>query len=234
MGKYYSVLTGVHPGIHGTWDEAKKQVDGFSKADYKSFKSYDEAKSWLKGKGAKSIKSFVQVDTPVEEEPDAVFDVSGDENPVQLFTDGSYDQSSEVYSWAYALVYHNRLLLTHSGKKHAGEDNMWQVSGEIEGVLQGLNACQVLKISHVTVDYDLINLQKWADHEWKARKPETKNYQNKVDEYRKMGLAIDFQKVKAHTGTKYNELADYLAKKELGIKKHDNLDSIRGMLGEDN
>ena len=37
-GKIYAVRKGRKTGIFQTWDETKEQVDGFSGAEYKSFK----------------------------------------------------------------------------------------------------------------------------------------------------------------------------------------------------
>ena len=36
--KYYGVKKGLVPGVYTSWDECKAQVDGFSGAEYKSFK----------------------------------------------------------------------------------------------------------------------------------------------------------------------------------------------------
>lgn len=36
--KYYVVWKGKTPGIYGTWEDCKKQIDGFTDAVYKSFK----------------------------------------------------------------------------------------------------------------------------------------------------------------------------------------------------
>jgi len=47
--KYYAVKKGQRPGIYTTWDSCQKQVIGYSGAEYKSFKSLDEAKAWLGG-----------------------------------------------------------------------------------------------------------------------------------------------------------------------------------------
>lgn len=41
--KYYAVKVGLVPGIYETWDECKKNVDGFPGAKYKSFSSKEEA-----------------------------------------------------------------------------------------------------------------------------------------------------------------------------------------------
>lgn len=45
--KFYAVKKGRKPGIYRTWDEAKKQVDGFSGAEYKSFSQITDATDYL-------------------------------------------------------------------------------------------------------------------------------------------------------------------------------------------
>lgn len=47
-GKYYAVAVGRKPGIYRTWEDCKAQTDGFSNAKFKSFKTEDEAKMYLK------------------------------------------------------------------------------------------------------------------------------------------------------------------------------------------
>lgn len=47
MQKFYAVKKGKKPGIYFTWNECKKQVSGYSGAQYKSFESEDEAKQYL-------------------------------------------------------------------------------------------------------------------------------------------------------------------------------------------
>lgn len=42
--KFYVVWTGRESGIYSSWDECKKQVDGFDGAKFKSFKTEAEAK----------------------------------------------------------------------------------------------------------------------------------------------------------------------------------------------
>ncbi|MBR5276591.1 MAG: ribonuclease H family protein [Bacteroidaceae bacterium] len=45
MGKkrYYVVWNGLVPGVYGTWDECRKQIEGVKQALYKSFATRDEA-----------------------------------------------------------------------------------------------------------------------------------------------------------------------------------------------
>lgn len=47
MAKYYAVRNGYHTGIFNTWDECKKEVSGFSGAEYKSFTKLEDAKAFL-------------------------------------------------------------------------------------------------------------------------------------------------------------------------------------------
>lgn len=45
---YYAVRIGRNPGIYMTWDSARKEVDGFKGADFKSFKNIKDAETYLK------------------------------------------------------------------------------------------------------------------------------------------------------------------------------------------
>lgn len=45
--KFYAVKKGRTPGIYRTWDECKKQTDGFSGAEYKSFTKITDATDYL-------------------------------------------------------------------------------------------------------------------------------------------------------------------------------------------
>ncbi|MDF7638140.1 ribonuclease H family protein [Lactobacillus sp. ESL0791] len=45
--KFYAVKKGRIPGIYRSWDAAKKQVDGFSGAEYKSFSKITDATAYL-------------------------------------------------------------------------------------------------------------------------------------------------------------------------------------------
>ena len=47
-GKYYAVRKGTVTGIFRTWEECKKNVHGYSSAEYKSFKTLEEAEAYMK------------------------------------------------------------------------------------------------------------------------------------------------------------------------------------------
>lgn len=46
--KYYTVWKGHHPGVFESWEDCKAQIANFKGAVYKSFKTFDEAKSAYK------------------------------------------------------------------------------------------------------------------------------------------------------------------------------------------
>lgn len=52
--KYYVVWEGKTPGIYTSWDECKRQVDGYPQAKYKSYESKSEAEAAMKAGAFKS------------------------------------------------------------------------------------------------------------------------------------------------------------------------------------
>src|SRR5680860_49859 len=42
--KYYVVWVGEKPGIYDTWEECQKNIYGYKRAEYKSFKTFELAK----------------------------------------------------------------------------------------------------------------------------------------------------------------------------------------------
>jgi ribonuclease HI len=63
-------------------------------------------------------------------------------------------------------------------------------------------------------------LSSWINKEWKTTSKLAQVY---VEKYKKITLenniAVSFEKVKAHTGNIFNEIADKEAKKALGLNK---------------
>ena len=71
--KYYVVWRGIKPGIYNSWDECKKQVEGFEGAQYKSFTDEDEAKRSFDGSyweitqlnGKKNLQELTTKEKPI-------------------------------------------------------------------------------------------------------------------------------------------------------------------------
>lgn len=192
MGKYYAVKVGRKPGIYSSWDDCKEQVDGYKGAIYKSFVSQKEALAFIGYEQKQEVGLLAYVD-------------------------GSFNQQKGRFGYGCVIILNNQVIERLAG---FGDDpnyvSMRNVAGEIAGSLIALDYALKNKYSEITIYYDYLGIEKWADGSWQANKPGTKQYRDRVQEYRKY-LKINFQKVLAHSGNRYNDLADSLAKKAVGI-----------------
>lgn len=191
--KVYAVRKGKQTGIFYTWDECKAQTTGFKGAEFKSFKTIEEANAYL----------------GITEAPAAV---SG----VRAYVDGSYDASNKRYSCGVVMLVDGKEILLKEAFTDAASAELRNVAGEIMGSETAIQYCLDNGIDSVTIYHDYNGISKWANDEWKANLDMTKSYKAFVREARKH-MTINFVKVEAHTGDKYNEMADKLAKSALGI-----------------
>lgn len=193
MAKYYAVKTGRKPGIYKTWDECKQQVDKFKGAIYKSFTSLDEANAFIN-------------EEKIEFESGLI-----------AYVDGSYNIKTKEYGFGCVIIENQNVIKEMYGK---GNDinyvSMRNVAGEILGSICAMEYAKNNGYQGICIYYDYEGIEKWANGMWKANKLGTQEYQRKVQSYRE-NLKISFVKVLAHSGDFYNERADLLAKKAVGI-----------------
>lgn len=194
MKKYYAVKKGRKKGIYLSWDECKKQVEKFSGAVYKSFSSLEEAKSFIE-------ETLETISTDC----------------LHAYVDGSYNITTKEYGYGCVIIYCNKVVNEYYGKGNNEQlALMRNVSGEILGSLRAMKYAKENNYNEITIYYDYEGIEKWANGLWKANKEGTIKYQQMVKEYRK-NLKINFVKVLAHSGNYYNDRADMLAKKAVGI-----------------
>ena len=194
MKKYYAVRKGRNPGIYLTWDECKNEVNSFSGAEYKGFGTEKEAKEYLMG-----------VSLQPESNSEAV-----------AYVDGSFSLELSMFSYGALIFYNNQELEFMKSFDDPELVSMRNVAGEIMGAQFVMQFCIDNKIKTLNLYYDYNGIEKWCTGEWKTNTPGTKSYSefyNKI----KDNLSVNFKKVKGHSGDKYNELVDKLAKKALGI-----------------
>ena len=94
---------------------------------------------------------------------------------------------------------------------------MRNVAGEIEGAKLAMQFCIDNHIEEIDIYYDYEGVEKWCTGAWKTNKSGTISYKQFYDEIKK-SVKVSFNKVKGHSGNKYNDVADRLAKDALGIK----------------
>ena len=88
-----------------------------------------------------------------------------------------------------------------------------QVAGELVAVKEALKWCVQHSISEVSIYFDYLGIEKWAAGEWKTNQPLTKDYARFV---RECPIKIRWRKVNSHSGDRWNDRADALAKKGAG------------------
>lgn len=209
--KYYAVAKGRVAGIYLSWAECKKQIDHFSGAVYKSFLTEEEAKEFIElASGGKETIEKKETDNIAKAQQ-----VSTKDHLV-AYVDGSYEHSQRKYAYGCALVFQDDVVTLNGSGEDQDYVSMRNVAGEILGSEQAINWAIEHGFSQVTIFYDYEGIEKWANGIWKANKPGTQRYQQFVKEKREK-ITISFQKVAAHTGVLYNEMADQLAKQALGL-----------------
>lgn len=207
--KYYAVKIGKSVGIYNNWEDCKKQVTGFSGAIYKSFPTLEEAKNYLNnGNIENEVNSFSLED--ISE------DISEDE--IVAYVDGSYKKDTLEYGYGVVLILKDDIIELFGKGENPEVTKSRNVTGELFGSIRAIGEAIRLKKKKITVFYDYQGISSWANGEWKCNLPLTIGYRDKIKEFRKE-IEILFVKVKAHSNDKYNDLADHLAKKSLGIEK---------------
>lgn len=78
--KYYAVQKGRVPGVYLTWEECKKQVDGFSGAAFKSFPAMEEARQFVKGAAGKPDVRAAETDADGRENSNGIEDCASQRN----------------------------------------------------------------------------------------------------------------------------------------------------------
>lgn len=212
--KFYAVKKGLTPGIYTSWADCHAQINGFSGAIYKGFATLEEAKDFVGGE-ARVFGEAEQMTLPLANEKTAAEDIQAKTEAV-AYVDGSYDVTTGSFSYGMVMFYDGKE--EHFSKKFENNDlaSMRNVAGELEGARAAMQYCLDKGIKSLTIYHDYIGIAAWCTGEWKAKQEGTMDY---ALFYRAASLSVDihFCKVKGHSGDKYNDLADELAKEALGI-----------------
>lgn len=188
--KYYAVRIGRNPGIYHTWDECKRETMGFKGASFKKFSTCEDAEAFI---------------NEIEEDKKE----SAEKDELVVYVDGSYRNSDKSHSYG-VYMFNDEEEYTYS-KRFFKDSDMRNVSGEIKGAMRAMEEAAKLGKKKIYLHYDYEGIRSWALGFWKTNKEGTIYYKNFYDSI-KDKLEVKFIKVEAHTGVKYNELVDKLAK----------------------
>ena len=188
--KYYAVRIGRNPGIYHTWDECKRETMGFKGASFKKFSTLEDAEAFI---------------NEIEEEKKE----SAEKDELVVYVDGSYRNKDKSHSYG-VYMFNDEEEYTYS-KRFFKDSVMRNVSGEIKGAMRAMEEAVKLGKKKIYLHYDYEGIRSWALGFWKTNKEGTIYYKNFYDSI-KNKLEVKFIKVEAHSGVKYNELVDQLAK----------------------
>ncbi len=148
---------------------------------------------------------------------DITSEFTGVDTEALAYVDGSYNIRSKKFGYGGILMRRDGTFETLQGSgTDASLASMRNVAGEIHGSMAAIRAAGKQGIKSITVFYDYMGIEMWADNKWKANKEGTIEYKAFISEMRN-SMEIRFQKVAAHTGVRFNELVDKLAKGSVGI-----------------
>ena len=199
--KYYAVANGYTRGIFLTWSQCEASVKGFPNAKYKSFSNLSDAEKYL-------INYIEENDKNVCEDNEVKDPFCSD---ICTYVDGSYNSNKKAYGSGVVIIKDEEVIKEMS---IIGNNSSWaemrNVAGEIKAAILAMNYAASKGYKSITIFYDYQGIESWATGEWKAKKECTKAYKEYFDEISKI-VDVSFIKVKAHSGDKYNNMADRLA-----------------------
>lgn len=203
--KFYAIKRGRRTGVFRTWEECSKNVSGYPNAVYKSFSNINDAKNYL-------------------------YDNTGESNrlgvaELSAYIDGSYDNNLKKYSYA-VIMFHNGKRMEYSRSESEEElVKLRNVAGELKAAMYVMEYALNNSIKSVDLFYDYIGIEMWATAKWKANHPFTIQYSSFSKKILDT-VDIKFIKIKSHSGNKYNEEVDFLAKEAIHIDEKNDLKNI--------
>ena len=215
--KFYAVRVGRAPGIYNSWDDCKAQIDGFSGATYKSFKTAAEAAEFMGwGESAKQVSLEMESNTVQKSSNNSSKNIEDIDLENVAYVDGSFNVATGEFSYGVVMFHNGEEITFNKSFSDPELASMRNVAGEIKGAEAAMEYAYKNGMKTLTIYHDYEGISKWPLKQWAANKEGTKAYQefyNNIKEY----VDIKFVKVKGHSGDKYNDLADKLAKEALGI-----------------
>ncbi|MBO6076765.1 MAG: ribonuclease H family protein [Fibrobacter sp.] len=188
--KFYAIKSPNESKIVMTWAECEKLTHGVKGVLFKSFGSRAEAEAWISG-----------MEAPV---PDGI----------RVFVDGSFSPDFPKSGWAF-VVTENDVEIARGSGITAFDAESRNIDGEVMASFQAMRWLDSNDKTG-TICHDYEGIARWAKGEWQAKSNIAKRYVAAAQPYLHR---VSFEKVEAHTGVKWNELVDKLAKEAIARAK---------------
>ena len=134
-----------------------------------------------------------------------------------MYVDGSFSVEKGNYSFGLVAVLDGKIIHEDKGQGFDSEAvALRNVSGEVFGAIMAVEFAINKGYKEVTIAYDYQGVESWALGTWKRNNRITSEY-HEFMQNRMKDIKIKFKKIKGHSGDKFNDMADKLAKEALGI-----------------
>lgn len=231
--------------LYETWDECHKAVNGVKgNKGYKKIKDRQSLFEFVSGKTGFSVEQIeVLVDISKFPQKDSLNnqeiptksdnDTTAEDNfpdILTIYVDGSFNNKTGAYGYGLVAVKNGTVLKEIAEAGHDQEfATQRNVAGEIMGAMMAVEYAKTMDADEIVICYDYKGIELWAvddsyegirshssEKPWKANNNYTQEYKACMLDDQKY-MKIHFKKIKAHSGDKYNDMADMLAKKAVGL-----------------
>lgn len=223
--RYYAVRVGRAPGVYTDVEEYRKQVDGFPNSVSMRFRSPKVAEAFVLGKTSKKEK----VKTESKDlTPDKVFAATSRAKQIEkrmrpsknvvAYIDGSYDEATLKYSYAAVIVKGNgeELLLCGIGQESQASP-VGSIISELAASASVMDWAKSNKIKAATIVYDCAAIVDAIKKDIRWPRPAERKYR-KIYHSVSEKAEIEFRKIQGHSGNRYHDIADALARQTLGLE----------------
>ena len=221
---YYAVRIGKIPGIYTDWEDCKAQVTGYKGAVFKGFEEKKDAENFMKageaafyegGKDERTGASGLE-----EKEGNRINGIIKGEDEffseITAYVDGSF-LKGKVFGCGCVIIKDGEVIAEISeAYEDEGLASMRNVAGEIKASELAMLYALENGYKSISIYHDYQGIASWCLGDWKTNKAGTIAYKEFYDSI-KDRLRVYFVKVKGHSGDTYNDMADNLAKKAVGI-----------------
>lgn len=205
--KFYGVKKGYICGIFDNWDDTQKQIKGFPGAEFHGFPTRQEAEDFMNGVIAKKEIGIVNDGgysyNQISNIPDS--------DKVYIYVDGSF--MDEKIGCGMLFVKNDEIFFRDAIRYPGSDVSQRNIAGEIYATIRAIQSTVANDFKNIVIAYDYEGIEKWINGEWEAKTSLSKRYVEYFKEYIiKRKVNFGFLNIMSHTGEKYNEEVDGLAK----------------------
>jgi ribonuclease HI len=138
---------------------------------------------------------------------------------LQVFCDGACSKNPGPGGWAAIVINNSQVISSVSGYEKSTTNNRMELIAAIEGITVGSkSSCEMTLITDSIYVKDGITkwIFNWRKTNWKN------NTVKNIDLWQRLSnitykYKVEWQWVKGHSGNKYNEMVDYMAREQIKL-----------------